>query len=288
MVVENLEATELGEIRHACWQLFPGQRSGPDFLRNLGLDGVKRAYRQRAKAVHPDLGRGPLGERCEEFHVLNASYRLLSRYLVSPLFAGARAGRGAKVIAVGGAKGGIGKSIFAANLGVYLSTLGLKVVLADLDLGGANLHLYLGRRMAKGRNLNDFLKGRVGRLDEIATHTDYGPLLIGGDGSELGIANIHFARKLKLLKALRKIEADYVVLDLGGGHFSQHRRLLPGRGLRHCDDHPGCPGLHRGVPVHEGCPIPEARAFVQARVPVLGEKGPATGALSQEQCGRVC
>ena len=50
MVVENLEATELGEIRHACWQLFPGQRSGPDFLRNLGLDGVKRAYRQRAKA----------------------------------------------------------------------------------------------------------------------------------------------------------------------------------------------------------------------------------------------
>jgi flagellar biosynthesis protein FlhG len=49
-----------------------------------------------------------------------------------------------KIIAVGGAKGGGGKSMLAANLAVGLALLGQKVVLADLDLGGADVHLYTG------------------------------------------------------------------------------------------------------------------------------------------------
>ena len=48
------------------------------------------------------------------------------------------------------------------------------------------------------------------------SQTKYGPYLIGGDSAQLGAANIHFARKLKLLKALKNLEADYVILDLGG------------------------------------------------------------------------
>jgi Mrp family chromosome partitioning ATPase len=52
--------------------------------------------------------------------------------------------RRGKMIAIGGAKGGIGKSLFVANLGVFLSRLGKKTVVVDLDLGGANLHLYMG------------------------------------------------------------------------------------------------------------------------------------------------
>ncbi|NNL41181.1 MAG: P-loop NTPase, partial [Desulfobacterales bacterium] len=52
--------------------------------------------------------------------------------------------RKSSIVAVGGAKGGIGKSMFSTNLGIYLSSLGKTTVLVDLDLGGANLHLYLG------------------------------------------------------------------------------------------------------------------------------------------------
>ncbi len=48
------------------------------------------------------------------------------------------------IVAVGGAKGGVGKSALAANLAVGLALLGQRVVLADLDLGGADVHLYLG------------------------------------------------------------------------------------------------------------------------------------------------
>jgi flagellar biosynthesis protein FlhG len=119
------------------------------------------------------------------------------------------------MIAVGGAKGGIGKSLFVANLGVLLSQLGKKTVVADLDLGGANLHLYMGVWSLE-RRIDDFLTKKVATIDDIITPTKYGPLLIGGGGGKLGAANIHFATKQKLLRALKTIDADYVILDLGG------------------------------------------------------------------------
>lgn len=123
--------------------------------------------------------------------------------------------RPGKVIAIGGAKGGIGKSLFVANMGVLLSQLGKTVVVVDLDLGGANLHLYMGV-WSLSRRIDDFLEKKVSAIEEIITPTKYGPLLIGGGGGKLGAANIHFARKLKLLRALKTIDADYVILDLGG------------------------------------------------------------------------
>jgi flagellar biosynthesis protein FlhG len=119
------------------------------------------------------------------------------------------------IIAIGGAKGGIGKSIFAANLGVFLASKGKRPVLVDLDLGGANLHLYLGERLLE-KDINDFLSRRTPTLEKIMVPTRYGPRLIGGDSSQLGAANIHFAKKLELLRSIKKIDADYVIIDLGG------------------------------------------------------------------------
>lgn len=123
--------------------------------------------------------------------------------------------RPTRMIAVGGAKGGIGKSLFVANLGVLLARMGKRTVLVDLDLGGANLHLYMGM-WALPRRIDDFLTKKVATLDEVMTPSAYGPLLIGGGGTTLGAANLPFARKLKLLRALKTIDADYVILDLGG------------------------------------------------------------------------
>jgi flagellar biosynthesis protein FlhG len=119
------------------------------------------------------------------------------------------------MIAIGGAKGGIGKSLFVANLGVFLSQMGKRTVVVDLDLGGANLHLYMGI-WSLTRRIDDFLTLKVPTISDIMTPTKYGPTLIGGGGGKLGSANLHFSRKLKLLRALKTIDADYVILDLGG------------------------------------------------------------------------
>ncbi len=120
-----------------------------------------------------------------------------------------------KIIAIGGAKGGVGKSIFAANLGTFLARKGKKVILLDLDLGGANLHLYMGVWALKHR-INDFLDKKVAGLEEIAVQTPHGPLLIGGGSSRLGAPNLPFVRKLKLIRAVKKLAADHVIIDLGG------------------------------------------------------------------------
>jgi len=119
------------------------------------------------------------------------------------------------MIAIGGAKGGIGKSLFVANLGVFLSQLGKRTVVVDLDLGGANLHLYMGIWSLTHR-IDDFLSLKVPTISDVMIPTKYGPTLIGGGGGKLGAANLHFSRKLKLLRALKTIDADYVILDLGG------------------------------------------------------------------------
>ena len=77
-----------------------------------------------------------------------------------------------KIIAVGGAKGGVGKYMLAANLAVGLALLGQKVVLADLDLGGADVHLYTGVK-SLAKTWNDFLDKKVDSIKDILTPTAF-------------------------------------------------------------------------------------------------------------------
>ena len=49
-----------------------------------------------------------------------------------------------RLIAVGGGKGGIGKSLTASTLALTLSKLGYKVGLLDLDFCGPSTHIILG------------------------------------------------------------------------------------------------------------------------------------------------
>jgi Mrp family chromosome partitioning ATPase len=51
-----------------------------------------------------------------------------------------------KLWAIGGGKGGIGKSVFTLGLAISLARLGKKLILVDGDLGGANLHTLMGVR----------------------------------------------------------------------------------------------------------------------------------------------
>ncbi len=125
--------------------------------------------------------------------------------------------RARRIIAVGGGKGGIGKSLLSANLGIALAQRGAKVVLVDLDLGGANLHTCLG--VAQPRvSLSDFVERRVGRLDEVLTPTPHERLtLVSGAMDGLDAANPKHAQKVKLIRHLRTLDVDYLVLDLGAG-----------------------------------------------------------------------
>ncbi len=122
-----------------------------------------------------------------------------------------------KIWAVGGGKGGVGKSLVTANLSICLALMGHKVVAIDLDLGGANLHTCLGVPIPD-KTLSDYLTKKVRSLNELLTPTAINNLfIISGAQDDLGIANLKQMHKAKLLSQLSELEADYVLLDLGAG-----------------------------------------------------------------------
>ena len=75
-----------------------------------------------------------------------------------------------KILAVGGGKGGAGKSVFSTILAFWLARIGHRTVLMDVDLGGANLHTLLGIK-SPDRTLNDFITRKFGELEDICIDT---------------------------------------------------------------------------------------------------------------------
>ncbi|ACL65401.1 ATP-binding protein [Anaeromyxobacter dehalogenans 2CP-1] len=125
--------------------------------------------------------------------------------------------RARRIVAVGGGKGGIGKSLISANLGIELARRRRRVVLVDADLGGANLHTTLGLDVPK-RTLSDFIERRVPRIDDVVTPTGIENLgLVSGALDHLDAANPPYAQKMRLLRHVQQLDVDYAILDLGAG-----------------------------------------------------------------------
>lgn len=121
------------------------------------------------------------------------------------------------IIPIASGKGGVGKSLFAANLAIALGQAGKSVVLADLDLGGSNLHLILGIRKSLS-GVGIFLNESRPNLGDYIIPTQYENLsFLPGDSEIPGIANLTAAQKRKLINQLSNLSADYLILDLGAG-----------------------------------------------------------------------
>ena len=122
-----------------------------------------------------------------------------------------------RIWAVGGGKGGIGKSTISVLMALWLARMGKRTILVDLDLGGANLHTLMGIK-SPPRTLNDFVTRRLDSLEEVCIETDIENLrLICGASDVLTLANPHIAQKIKIIRHVSKLDADYIVLDLGAG-----------------------------------------------------------------------
>lgn len=128
---------------------------------------------------------------------------------------------GPAFVAVGGGKGGVGKSFVASSLAVCLArqgaSLGRKVVAVDLDLGGSNLNLFLGEPYPE-RELSDFLDGRVDTLNAVSQPTRLDNLrYVAGSFDLVTAVDPLRDRKLDLVSALVGLDADHVILDLPAG-----------------------------------------------------------------------
>ncbi|MEK6580058.1 MAG: P-loop NTPase, partial [Bdellovibrionota bacterium] len=122
-----------------------------------------------------------------------------------------------QIWAIGGGKGGVGKSLIASSLAVSLARQGNRVTAIDMDLGGANLHTTLGVELPK-QTLSDFFNQSDSSLENFLIPTGIPYLqLISGAQDSVSIANIQFDQKVQLLQKIRELNTDYIVIDLGAG-----------------------------------------------------------------------
>jgi flagellar biosynthesis protein FlhG len=121
------------------------------------------------------------------------------------------------VYAIGGGKGGVGKTVLTASLGIGLAALGNKVVIVDADLGGANLHTCIGM-LEPMYTFYHFYTLQKDKLEDIVLDTPIENLkLISGACGTLGLANPKFSQKIRFINELRQLNADVILVDLGAG-----------------------------------------------------------------------
>ena len=128
-----------------------------------------------------------------------------------------------RLLPIASGKGGVGKSVISANLGLALSRAdrsghpGRTVVLVDLDLGASNLHTFLGIKN-KHAGIGALVWKKERHLADLLVETGYERLyLVPGDGLLPGTANIEWSTKQRILRELAALPADIVILDLGAG-----------------------------------------------------------------------
>lgn len=120
-----------------------------------------------------------------------------------------------RIVAIAGGKGGTGKSTVTANLGLAIGRDGIRVAIVDADFGAANLHTMLNV-LRPTQTLADLLDERVDTLDEVLAQVAPYVWLVPGT-SRPGAANLSNDERLRVLRAIARIDVDVVLVDLGAG-----------------------------------------------------------------------
>ncbi len=118
------------------------------------------------------------------------------------------------IIMVMSDKGGVGKSVIAANLAVALSGYGMKVLLADADMAHPSIGLHFGIEPRR-RNVKDFLEGKSPINCTLSRHKPSGIDLmlcdVGEEPFKLG-AGMLYSAVSGALKVSKRY--DFVVVDM--------------------------------------------------------------------------
>lgn len=121
-----------------------------------------------------------------------------------------------EIWAVGGGKGGTGKSFISCTIGLELSRLKRSTIVIDGDLGGSNIHSFFGREKVNF-TLSDFFKNRL-NLQEVISDSGIKNLgFIAGDIQTVNPVGLPFFSRAKLYRKIKELDTDIVIIDLGAG-----------------------------------------------------------------------
>jgi flagellar biosynthesis protein FlhG len=123
--------------------------------------------------------------------------------------------RAPRIIAVGSAASGVGKSVIASNLAVAIAGLGPHVVLVDLDLGAGRQQSLFGIKRALP-GVQAWLDRKIETLESSLTSTGIRNLhLVTGAAAGAALAP---ERRRDLALQLSQLDGDVVIVDVGTGN----------------------------------------------------------------------
>jgi flagellar biosynthesis protein FlhG len=125
--------------------------------------------------------------------------------------------RAPRIIAVGAADAGVGKSVVASNLAVAMAGLGPHVVLVDLDLAAARQQSLFGiKRPLPG--VQAWLDGKVETLEASLSATGIRNLHLVTGAAPGAAAALPAERKEELMLQLSQVDGDVVIVDVGAAN----------------------------------------------------------------------
>ncbi len=121
--------------------------------------------------------------------------------------------RARRVIAIGGGRGGVGKSLLTVNLGVFFAQLGREVVVCDADSAGSGMHAMLGLELPAYVTPEAVEEGKAQPVTTIVP----GLRLLPTAYDAMTGSAVKPSRGVYYLKQIQHLDADYVLLNLGAG-----------------------------------------------------------------------
>lgn len=141
------------------------------------------------------------------------------------------------VIAIGGGRGGAGKSLLTVNLAVYLAQLGRNVVVIDADSAGANLHNVLGLEVPPTPSAEQLERGKPPTVETSVPGLRM--LSLATEGSPAPRSG----KRSRWAEILRQLDGDFLVVDLGAGSAPATLDLFTAADLGVCVTTPEPPAI---------------------------------------------
>lgn len=122
----------------------------------------------------------------------------------------------ARKIVITSGKGGVGKTTVTANLGIFLSSFGLRVVMVDVDFGLNNLDVVMGVENKIVYDVFDVLSGRCRAKQALVQDSGRKNLFILPSCGLNGQSSVS-GQQLKLITESLSPLFDYILIDCPAG-----------------------------------------------------------------------
>lgn len=133
----------------------------------------------------------------------------------------------ARKIVVTSGKGGVGKTTICANLGVYLSRLGFRVVIIDVDIGLNNLDVIMGLEKHIIFDITDVVAGKCRVRQALIQDPNY-PSLYLLPSSHSYVADKITGEHIRNVIEVIDHSFDYILIDCPAGvEAGFHRAVYP-------------------------------------------------------------